>query len=104
MQIKKCIDCKYCSYNVMLDEYRKRNWFSRFVYYLTKGYLLEVEFKHPKCLHEKVYRKSKQPIDLVHGKDIFNPMFCGDARTNSYKNDRVEYNCCQFEGRYFQHK
>ena len=78
----------------MLDEYRKKNWFSRFIYYLTKGYLFEKEFKHPKCLNEKVYRKAKPPIDLVYGKDMFNSMFCSNARTDSYTNDRVEYNCC----------
>lgn len=88
----------------MLDEYKKKNCFLRFIYYLTKGYLLEIEFQNPKCLCEKVYKKFKQPIDLVHGKDIFNSMFCSTARTYSYKNNIVEYNCCQYEGRYFQHK
>lgn len=78
----------------MLDEYRKKNWFSRFIYYLTKGYLFEIEFQHPKCLHEKVYRKAELPIDLIHGKDIFNSMFCSNARTDSQKNDIAKYNCC----------
>ena len=78
----------------MLAEYRKKNWFSKFVYNITKGYLLPIEYRYPHCLCEKVYRKSKQPIDLVHGEDIKKQMFCSDARTNSYKNDRVEYNCC----------
>ena len=87
--MKICLNCKYCSYNVLM---KKRNKFWKLIDRIFGNPLLEVEKQWPTCTNEKVYF-----ISEIKGKNI--SLFCDTAR---YSFPIPDFYLCGKEAKYFE--
>ena len=97
--VKFCINCKYCSYNVMK---RKRSKIEKFFGKIfSKIFLetdLEIERISPKCCNENVYDDKNCLEYLVKGEKTKKQLYCVTARTSSTN----RFHCCEESGKYFE--
>lgn len=100
--VKVCMNCKYCSYNVLKNERRKKGLLWRFFNYIFNfSYDIEIKVERevPRCTNENVYRGVKEDeLDIIFGNKVDDYLFCSVARTSS----SGTYHCCGREGKYFE--
>lgn len=97
--VKVCMNCKYCSYNVLKNKRRKKGLLWRFFNYIFNfSYSIDIkaEREYPQCTNENVYKENN--ADVVFGNKEGNYLFCSVARTSS----TGIYHCCGYEGKYFE--
>lgn len=95
--VKICLNCKYCSYNILR---KKRNKFQKFLDKIFGNIELELSKMNPKCWNENVYDESDYESSeyLVTGAIKKHQLYCMTARTYSTK----RFHCCEESGKYFE--
>lgn len=92
--MKKCENCKWCEYNILLNKYKKMNFLEKIWFNLFDSYgkvKLDCSKTNPHCLCPDVYYISI--IDFKKHKT-----FCSLARTYSTPN----FHLCEENGKYFE--
>ena len=95
--VKFCINCKYCSYNVMKRKKSKIRKFFEKILWVDE---LEIEKKHPKCFNDNVYDEF-HPYEneyLINGEKTKKLLYCVVARTSSTS----RFHLCEKSGKYFE--
>lgn len=94
---KYCEDCKWNSYNMFMDEFKKANIFVK-LYMLNEYINMKFIFKkYPRCNHPEVYSLDN---NLVFKETSKRNIYCSVARHES----SISFKTCGESGKYFEEK
>ena len=94
------MNCKHCSFNIKVKEFKKANIFKKIIMALKGEAFFDLEYKHPKCMNPEVFHVDFKE-DFIYGNELKKEnLFCSAARCCTCHTE--EYHTCGKEGKYFE--